>query len=268
MRNRALDHVYGNLDKNHKDEFTLAPFLVVVTDPRLRMIMQEQADIHLPEELKFLLDAQLKEADCMVLNKIDLMSDEEVDRYVKFLKEACPDIPVFPISAKEKIGLEQVADYVLTAESRVNITDIGYGKPEFVAAEKSMSWFNRNVFITAKDGKAFDGNELVDDLIDEIRNGLIANKRNVPHLKTFAVGKENDYGKFSLIGVDYDIIHDQELKEETEKLRLVVNARAVCESDLLLDIVDDAFDVVAEKYNVKIKVFFSECFGMMDEGRH
>lgn len=264
----ALDHVYGNLDKNHKDEFTLAPFLVVTDPERLRMIMPEQADINLPEELKFLLDAQLKEADCIVLNKIDLMSDEEVDRYVKFLKEACPDIPVFPISAKEKIGLEQVADYVLTAESRVNITDIGYGGPEFVAAEKSMSWFNRNVFITAKDGKAFDGNELVDDLIDEIRNGLIANKRNVPHLKTFAVGKENDYGKFSLIGVDYDIIHDQELKEETEKLRFVVNARAVCESDLLLDIVDDAFDAVAEKYNVKIKVFFSECFGMMDEGRH
>ena len=86
--------------------------------------------------------------------------------------------------------------------------------------------------------------------------------------KVFITGKENDYGKFSLIGVDYDIIHDQELKEETEKLRLVVNARAVCESDLLLDIVDDAFDAVAEKYNVKIKVFFSECFGMMDEGRH
>lgn len=64
------------------------------------------------------------------------MSDEEVDRYVKFLKEACPDIPVFLSSAKEKIGLEQVADYVLTAESRVNITDIGYGGPEFVALRR------------------------------------------------------------------------------------------------------------------------------------
>lgn len=28
----ALDHVYGNLDKNHKDEFTLAPF-TVIADP-------------------------------------------------------------------------------------------------------------------------------------------------------------------------------------------------------------------------------------------
>lgn len=264
----ALDHVYGNLDKNHKDEFTLAPFTVITDPERLRMIMPEKADIHLPEELKFLLAAQLKEADCVVLNKIDLMTDEEVDRYVKFLEEACPDIPVFAISAKEKKGLEPLVDYLLSAESRVNITDIGYGGPEFISAEKTMSWFNRNVFITSKDGSEFDGNQLVDDLIDEIRDGLIANKRNVPHLKTFAVGKDQDYAKFSLIGVDYDIIHDQELQEKTDKLRLVVNARAVCESDLLLDIVDDAFDAIADKYDVKIKLFFNECFGMMDEGRN
>ena len=49
---------------------------------------------------------------------------------------------------------------------------------------------------------------------------------------------------------------------------ILVNARGVCESDLLLDIVDDAFDAIAEKYNVKIKLFFNECFGMMDEGRN
>ena len=107
--------------------------------------------------------------------------------------------------------MEPLVDYLLSAESRVNITDIGYGGPEFISAEKTMSWFNRNVFITSKDGSEFDGNQLVDDLIDEIRDGLIANKRNVPHLKTFAVGKDQDYAKFSLIGVDYDIIHDQEL---------------------------------------------------------
>ena len=78
--------MYGNLDKNHKDEFTLAPFTVITDPERLRMIMPEKADIHLPEELKFLLAAQLKEADCVVLNKIDLMTDEEVDRYAKFLE--------------------------------------------------------------------------------------------------------------------------------------------------------------------------------------
>lgn len=262
----ALDHVYGNLQQKYSDEFTLAPFTVITDPERLRMIMPEQADIHLPDELKFLLDAQLKEADCIVLNKTDLMTQEEVDRYVKFLEQVRPGIPVFAISAKEKTGLAPLVDYILTAESNVNITDIGYGGEEFISAEEKMSWFNRSVYITTKDESEFDGNQFVDDLIEEIRNGLIENKKNVPHLKTFAVGHEGDFGKCSLIGVDYDILHDTQLAKKTSKMKLVVNARAVCESDLLIDIMDDAFDAVKEQYGVRIKTFFSECFGMMDEG--
>ena len=70
-----------------------------------------------------------------------------------------------------------------------------------------------------------------------------------------------------LIGVDYDILHDAQLAEpNVSKMKLVLNARAVCESDLLVDIMDDAFDAVKDQYGVKIKTFFSECFGMMDEG--
>lgn len=263
----ALEHVYGMLDEKYKEEILLAPF-VVITDPeRLRMIMPEKADINLPEDMKFLLDAQLKEADCIVLNKTDLMTEEEVTRYVKFLEQVRPGIPVFAISAKEKKGLAPLADYVLSAESAVNITDIGYYDQAFIDAEEKLSWFNRSVYITTKDGSTFDGNQFADDLIDEIRNGLIENRKNVPHLKTFTVGQEGDYGKCSLIGVDYDILHDSQLEEsEVSKMKLVVNARAVCESDLLIDIMDDAFEAVKDQYNVKIKTFFSECFGMMDEG--
>ena len=66
--------------------------------------------------------------------------------------------------------------------------------------------------------------------------------------------------------MDYDILHDQQLKDATSKLKLVINARAVCESDLLIDIVDEAFENIRDQYNVKVKTFFSECFGMMDEG--
>ncbi len=262
----ALDHVYGNLKENYSDEITLAPFIVITDPERLRMIMPEQADINLPAELKFLLDAQLKEADAIVLNKIDLMTEEEVERYVKFLEQVRPGIPVFAISAKKKTGLEPLVEYILTKESAVNITDIGYTSQEFIDAEEKLSWFNRSVYITTKDESTFDGNQLVDDLIEEIRIGLIENKKNVPHLKTFSVGNEGDYGKCSLIGVDYDILHDSELKENPSKMKLVVNARAACESDLLVDIMDDAFDAVKEQYGVKIKTFFSECFGMMDEG--
>ena len=49
----------------------------------------------------YLLNSQIEEADAIVLNKIDLLSYEEREKYVKFLETNAPNVPVFAISAKE-----------------------------------------------------------------------------------------------------------------------------------------------------------------------
>lgn len=263
----ALDHVYHKLNNEYTGEFELAPF-VVITDPeRLRMIMPEHADINLPEEMRFLLKSQLKEADAIVLNKIDLLNENEIQQYLDMLKSTCPDTPVFAISAKDKTNIKEVVDFIMTNKSNLKVVDIGYGGPEFIAAESKLSWYNRNFFVKTQDESTFDGNEFVKDYIEKIREKLIANKRNVPHLKVFATAKDDDYNKSSLIGVDYEILYDSKIKEDFNKLKVIVNARAACESKLLDQIMDEALEEASNKYNLDCQVYFTECFGMMDEGR-
>ena len=52
------------------------------------------------------------------------LTQEEIDRYMKFLKEVCPDIPVFAISAKEEKGIteleEQIKDMFFGGEISFN----------------------------------------------------------------------------------------------------------------------------------------------------
>ncbi len=262
----ALDHVYHTLANENSDEFTLAPFTVIVDPERLKLIMPDQEDIHLPEELAYLLQLQLEEADLVVLNKADLLTQEQIDRYVGFLKQACPNIPVLVISALKRTGIEELADFVennVTALKNFSVRD----DERFAQAETKLTWYNRRMFFKTMDDSKIDCNAVVDDFIEGIRNGLIERKRNVPHLKTFATAGNGDFNKSSLIGVDYDIEHTQEFLRDHKKMRMIVNARAVCESRPLARIVDDALDDVCEKYNLDCQVFFTECFGMGDEGR-
>lgn len=262
----ALDHTYHRLDDDCKDWITLSPFMVVVDPERLRMLLPEKADINLPEELVYLMKLQLEEADLVVLNKIDLLSDEEIKRDVDFLKEACPDVPVLAISALEKTGIEELVEFITTHESALKNFSVRDDE-KFAEAETKLTWYNRRMFFKTLDGSKIDCNEVIDEIIEGIRMGLIEKKRNVPHLKTFATAGAGDFNKCSLIGVDYDIEHTQPFIRKHKKFSMIINARAVCESRPLARLVDDAIDDVSERYNLDVQVFFTECFGMGDEGR-
>ncbi len=260
----ALDHVYHKLNRDYPGEFSLCPFVAVVDPERLRVIMPEHADLHLPTEMEYLFDAQLKEAEVILLNKTDLLTPERTDEVLDFLRKGYPQAAVFGISAKEHTGLEEALDYLMSHDSSLPAVDIGYGGRDFMAAERTMSWYNRQFFVK---GPCFDGNGFTARLMDQIRAGLKAAGRNVPHLKAMGEDEEGNILKVSLTGVDYALEWAEKLKRETPSLKVILNARAVCESDRLDEIMDFALRETARQFGVKLHIYFTECFGMMDEGR-
>lgn len=266
----AMDHVYLELEDKEKDEFDLMPFTCLVDPERLRMVMPEQADIHLPEEMKFLLDAQMAEADLIVLNKIDTISEAEVAGIMDFIKSIYPSKPVMAMSAMMGTGVTQVVDYLLENRSQALHREIGYGSDTFVAAEEKMSWFNTRVWLRQREDKNLDFNAVIADIFEGIREGLKKHDSNVPHLKMFAADSDEeltDFFKASLIGIDYDVIYDRKLDRKYSALSLIINARCAADPVVMADIVDDAVDSVSAKYDMKVRTFFLETFGMMEEGK-
>ncbi len=275
----ALDHVYHKLNRDYPGEFELCPFVAVADPERLRVIMPEKADIHLPKEMDYLFDAQLKEAEVILLNKTDLLTEEQIGEYLHFLKTRYPQAAVFAMSARRRTGIKEIVDYLLEHHSTLPETDIGYGGPEFVAAEETMSWYNRQFFVKcdlakvdpAEAGRAkddpFSGKQFITRLMDGIRQGLAVAGRNVPHLKAMAETENGDILKVSLTGIDEPLQWDQDFPGECRSLKVILNARAVCESDRLDTIMDFALREAVKQFGLTLKVYFTECFGMMDEGR-
>ena len=266
----ALDNVYLQLEQREPGEFDLMPFLCIVDPERIRMIMPEMAALNLPKEMTFLLDAQLLEADTIVLNKIDTISLERKEEILAFLREKYPAADIFAISAITGEGVDEVVDHLLSHRSPAEHKEIGYGSAEFIQAETLMSWYNRRIFMEQRDEKNLDFNEVITDLFEGIRKGLADKGCNVPHLKMFAADSDTemtDHFKASLVGIDYDIEYDSRLTRLYSALSLVINARATAPAETMSEVVDDAIDAIGQKYDLKIKTFFLESFGMMDEGR-
>ncbi len=261
----TVEHVYKQILRDNADEFDLGPLAVIVDPERLRMVMPEQADINLPQELKFLLEQQVEEGDVVVLNKIDTLSDEEIERYLSFLRQSC-SVPVLAISAREGTGIPELADFLIHNTTACRHVEIDYAGPDYAQAEAVLTWYNRRLYFKTLDGSEIDYNEVVDDFIEGIRLGLIERKGNVPHLKLYGIC-DDDYVKASLIGVDYDIEYEHKTEAVHRNLSVIVNARAVCPSRKLARLMDDALDEVCERYDLDAQVFFTECFGMADEGR-
>ena len=172
----ALDHVYLELNDKEKGQFTLMPFMCIVDPERIKMIMPQGEDINLPEEMKFLLDAQMAEADIIVLNKIDTIGDAEADNIIGFIKENYPAVPVMAISALKGTGVDNVVDYILSSKAAAVHKEIGYGSDAFVAAESRLSWFNTRIFMEQRENKNIDFNDVISDIFEKIRKGLISKK--------------------------------------------------------------------------------------------
>lgn len=266
----ARDHVYMEIEENEPSEFHLMPFTCIVDPERLRMVMPENADLRLPEEMKFLLDAQMAEADLIVLNKTDTVSEEEKERAMDFIRSIYPNTKLMAMSAVTNEGVGDVVDYLLTNTSKAEHREIGYESQAFIDAEEQLSWFNTRVFMQQRSDRNLDFNRVIGYIFEEIRQGLKANGANVPHLKMFAADSEEeltDFFKASMIGIDYEVTYDRKLDREYSALSLIINARCAAEPVLMADIVAAAVDAAADEYDLKVRTFFMETFGMMEEGK-
>ena len=263
----ALDHVYLQIAEKEADEFDLLPFTCIVDPERLRMLMDENETINLPVEMRFLLGAQMAEADLIVLNKIDTIGSEYKDKCLALIRTLHPDTPVMAMSARTGEGVDAVAEYLVSHSAAARHREIGYGSEAFMAAERLLSWYNRRVYLEQREEKAVDFNAAITDIFEGIRAGLKARGANVPHLKAFASGIDGDFFKASLTGVDYPIEYDRTLTGSYSALSLIINARAAADAELMASVVDDALDSVCLNYALKHRTFFLENFGMMDQGR-
>ena len=171
------------LKKLHGQQFDVAPFSVLVDGnqvrvlDRLRKSFAQGGSARFPDNVLYIYEKQLEEADLIVLNKTDLLSAAELAELKTSLAGRFPDTPLLTMSAASGEGVDAWLDYLGTGgPAGGKIAEVDYDT--YAAGEAALGWLNASARLQTRDEvdwKAFAG-----ALLEAIRDELARSRRRSP----------------------------------------------------------------------------------------
>jgi len=242
---------------HYQEAFRFAPFSTMVDPDRVRELLLAETESNFPEEVAYLFGKQLEEADLLVLNKIDLIPEAEVQRLVSVLSGKYPEKEILTISAREGIGIDKWLEILLSGRPGANtvLSQIDYDR--YARAEAVLGWLNAAIRISSEESFAAD--EFVRALFMDLRESFKREKGEIGHLKSvFTSGGKSLW--VNLTNLTSDPVVSGGPLAMLSKGSLILNARVQLSPELLGKIIRDVLAAVAERYGLNQDIDDLQCF--------
>jgi Ni2+-binding GTPase involved in maturation of urease and hydrogenase len=219
----------------------------VFTDVRLLLRRLTGQPMPFSDQVVYIFDKQMEEAGLLVINKTDLVPEEEAHRVEQLAKARFPGKLLYRNSSLDGDGavgwLAQIeSDQHLLAVEPLSLDYTRYG-----AGERELAWFDGRVRLWSENPR-----QTVLSFVDAVAQALRAQNAAIGHMKIMVGGT-----KFSLVSAD-----DTEWRQAVPELaagefEMLVNARAQTGAERLRDIVHAA-----------IRKTGAECMDLEEESFH
>lgn len=229
------------LRRLYGERFSIAPLSVLVDPVRARRVLGLAEGGRFSERVAYIYRKQLEEADLIVINKCDLVSDPERGELRAALEREFPHGTVLEISARTGQGLEdwfgRVTETDQSARAAMEVDYAFYGEGEAL-----LGWLNATVRVAAPG--EFDGNAWLRQFADDLQTRLLDRRAEIAHLKMTLDPEEGlgDLAVINLVRNDFVPELSQELDEPLRRGQLIVNLRAEAEPSMLGEALVQAVD--------------------------
>jgi len=235
------------LKKLHGRQFEVAPFSVLMDAKqvrslaRLRTAAEPEPSARFPDDVLYIYQKQLEEADLIVLNKVDLISASELAELKSSLAEHFPGTPLVTMSALTGDGVDAWLDFISQPRAAgTKIAEVDYDT--YAAGEAALGWMNAAGQLRA--GEDIDWKAVAGALLEAIRGGLRARSAEIAHVKVYltapgghvAGNVTNNDGPLSVRGG---------IAPGQRSVSLLINARVHVEPDVLRQTVETALQAAA-----------------------
>jgi G3E family GTPase len=210
----------------------LSPFSVLA-DPRLLLQIFNARPSSFPDSVRYIMRQQFEEADNLVINKVDLVSPEELADLKAEIESTWPGIKSYEMSA---MGNRGVAEWLETISGVSNggrkILDMDYDT--YARGEAELGWLNASIALVAR--KETDWEGFARELICRIQQGLASHNAEIGHLKLLISGQEGQVAA-NVTNIREMPMVQSSLRMGSGAVSLIINTRALIEPQLLQSIV-------------------------------
>ena len=199
------------------------------------------------ESVRYIYKKQLEEADLLVLNKADRITNDQLKRVDEVVSSEYPGkIILHQNSLDEKdirTWLDKINQFTaLTDRNSLSVDYDVYGE-----GESKLAWLDKSITVFSDFGEAaFVTQQVIGAIVDQIQ----AQRISIGHLKFF-IETENEKRKISFTTTSTSGDFRVNLKK-TNRVQLLINARVETEPAMLEKIVDDVLLTSEGTYRCKI----------------
>jgi hypothetical protein len=238
-------------------DYRVAPLSVLVDPTRAARILGLEPGGSFSPKVVYIYEKQLEEADIIVINKSDLLTDERRDRLADALRARFPHADVIAASARTGANLDAWFARLSSSMPSRHAMEIDYDL--YADGEALLGWLNATVRLSAP--TLFDGNVLLRQIAAGVHERLGADGIEIAHFKmTLAPDTGDDLAVLNLVRNDGAPESPFRLADTLNDGELILNLRAEGEPERLKAVADQVLADVTGRQGITAIVEHIEHF--------
>ena len=233
------------------DRYEVGPLAVLVKPEHGQKILGGLRAGGYSPKAAYIFQKQIEEADLVVINKTDKLSDHQRAELADVVRRRFPDKQVLAISARRGDGFEQLIEHLeRPGEVHGEFMDVDYDI--YAEGEAELGWLNCVVQLSSDSG-SFAVDDVVRDLVGHLKEGLAAIDAEPAHLKVSGHGGDG-MAVANLVAAGDAVELSRAADQMAEAAELTVNARVVVDPAVLEDVVRQAVDELSRPSGLNASV--------------
>ena len=248
-----MSSVVAPMRSLHPDEFSVAPFTVVVDCVRALDILsvKKEKDI---DTVDIIPAHQMKEAEVIVLTKTDLVSKETISDVRKAIEGILPSIRIIETSSADLRNIDDIIDIILSEEMSTK-APLGEKNQGFAFEKAKLGWYSGTFDLIPSDD--VDMYSLETELMKGVAQEYGA--RSIVHVKVLIESPESA-AKMSLVQENMQVDGIYGSRYIRTKGKLVLNARVVSPPKRLEETMRRLVEDAQKRYPMELVKTGEKCF--------